>query len=391
MTIPIIVPDLGATGSDVLLSQWFVTEGEFVHEGDPLFSVETDKAVSNVEAYCDGFLKKIVVRAGETADIGATVAILEEDFAAAETPAAATVDVRAGRDGRQEPAASANASPKSRDGRLLISPRARRAASELGIIPSDVSGSGLKGEIHERDVISFASRVTGSSSPSKTYSGSADASLRPAGASQAGMFCGVLEVDLSDALDLLLKLSESSNESTEATLAIRSFLLSAAARALAKFPELNVRISGETVVPLDRRQFAIGLVSSKNLEHAVVEDLEQLSLGELIVKTGALRSGSNALEEPHGIGGSLAVYFPELFQLDWFLPAIPQGYPAVVGFGRIASRAVVRDGGITIRSIMPVTLAVDARVDRGVAGGAFLYEIKELLEKPYSLLMGSRN
>jgi pyruvate dehydrogenase E1 component alpha subunit len=74
----VIVPDLGATGRDVIVTEWLVQDGEFVKAGTPLFAVETDKAVHQVEAFRDGFVRRRLVAEGETVALGAPVAILSD-------------------------------------------------------------------------------------------------------------------------------------------------------------------------------------------------------------------------------------------------------------------------------------------------------------------------
>ncbi len=76
----IIVPDLGATGGNVVVTEWLVKEDQHVKAGTPLFSVETDKATHQVEAFRDGFVRRRLVAEGETVAIGDAVAILADSL-----------------------------------------------------------------------------------------------------------------------------------------------------------------------------------------------------------------------------------------------------------------------------------------------------------------------
>ena len=78
MIFEIIVPDLGATGSDVKIIGWLAEEGSFVKAGQPLFAVETDKATVEVEAFRDGYLRRILIAAGTEVELGTTVALIAD-------------------------------------------------------------------------------------------------------------------------------------------------------------------------------------------------------------------------------------------------------------------------------------------------------------------------
>ena len=67
----IVMPDMGATGEDIVVGQWLVTEGDYVKAGQPILNVETDKATTELEAFCEGYLRKILVKEGETVIIPA--------------------------------------------------------------------------------------------------------------------------------------------------------------------------------------------------------------------------------------------------------------------------------------------------------------------------------
>ena len=76
----IIVPDLGATGGNVVVTEWLVKDDQHVKAGTPLFSVETDKATHQVEAFRDGIVRRRLVAEGETVAIGDAVAILADSL-----------------------------------------------------------------------------------------------------------------------------------------------------------------------------------------------------------------------------------------------------------------------------------------------------------------------
>jgi pyruvate dehydrogenase E2 component (dihydrolipoamide acetyltransferase) len=148
--------------------EWIKREGDAVRRDDILFTVETDKAVMEVEAAADGFLRKILVPAGQTVPVLAAVALLTttagEDisgYRAAQAHAGEGVALPpvpwpagASQDG-QQPGTLPPEAPPQAPGRLFASPRARKAAREKGIDLSLLTGTGPGGRIVEHDILSF--------------------------------------------------------------------------------------------------------------------------------------------------------------------------------------------------------------------------------------------
>ena len=79
MRHPIVIPDLGATGGDVRIVSWTVKEGQTVKEGETLFTVETDKAITEIPAFRAGALVSISAAAGQSCAPGAVVAYLADE------------------------------------------------------------------------------------------------------------------------------------------------------------------------------------------------------------------------------------------------------------------------------------------------------------------------
>ena len=151
-----------------IFSEWLKPDGASVREGDELFTLESDKAVQGVPSLYDGILRIApdgpqpgdVVAVGRI--LGHILAIGEELRVASPTQDAPRTTVAA-----SNPVSASNPASTQRDpaanasharARLRISPRARRAARELGLDPSQLQGSGQGGRIVERDVRALASR-----------------------------------------------------------------------------------------------------------------------------------------------------------------------------------------------------------------------------------------
>lgn len=194
MSQDILMPRLSDTMEEGTISRWHKHQGDRVEKGDVLAEVETDKANMEVPAYSSGVLSSVVVKEGETAKIGAVIAVLGEtaedvqpanppdvpapaqrekaiadgvpageETAAAEPPAPAAAvgavtrigGAQAGEGGPRangevttEPAAAA-------PGRLFVTPIAKRLARERGIDLAQVQGSGPGGRVVREDIERF--------------------------------------------------------------------------------------------------------------------------------------------------------------------------------------------------------------------------------------------
>ncbi len=161
MATEVILPKLGQTMEEGTIVEWLKAEGEEVQRGEVLFTVESDKATLEAESPGRGYLRKILVPAGETVPVLTAVGIitrtLDEEIpglgeaaveaAAVPTPAAAGAPAAA-------PAEEEVTEP-GRDGRIFASPRARMRARENEVDLRLIKGTGPHGRIVERDVLAF--------------------------------------------------------------------------------------------------------------------------------------------------------------------------------------------------------------------------------------------
>lgn len=159
MISEVLLPVLGETVNECTIVEWYKAEGDPIARGEPLFSVESDKAVLDVEATAAGFLRRVLVPAGAKVPVLAVVALvtsradepIEGEWAAREHVRTEGAEVRA-----EVPAGPSAEAAAAAAGRLLASPRARRAAREKGVDLAGVTGSGPGGRIVERDVEAHA-------------------------------------------------------------------------------------------------------------------------------------------------------------------------------------------------------------------------------------------
>jgi pyruvate dehydrogenase E2 component (dihydrolipoamide acetyltransferase) len=167
MPIEVILPKLGQTMENGTIVEWVKQEGDPVKRGEVLFTVESDKAVLDVEAMANGFLRKILVREGQPVPVLTVVALMTRQ---ADEPLVPYEEVPAPVP-QAEPALGAAPAtepvPAATEGqtrhRIVASPRARKAARQQGVDLALLAGTGPGGRIVEQDVLSYVAlrpRVT---------------------------------------------------------------------------------------------------------------------------------------------------------------------------------------------------------------------------------------
>ena len=133
----VLVPPLGQTVDTLTLVSWYKREGDTVQHGEPLYSVETDKATLDVEAPATGVLRRVTANPGDVVKVLSAIAVIE-----AEDEVKAEVKI--------EPVSTLALTSTSR---LFVSPRARRLAEAEGVPLAEVRATGPQGAIIERDVL----------------------------------------------------------------------------------------------------------------------------------------------------------------------------------------------------------------------------------------------
>ena len=167
MAIEIVMPRLGWTMEVGSVAEWLKKDGDTVKQGDIIFTVESDKAVNEIESFESGVLHipPNSPALGESVPIGTVLAYLIQpgenvpsETSTQSSPAAPAMPSTPG--AMPESAAKDSHSVKdSRNGLPTISPRARRVAAELGIDWQPIAGTGRTGRIVERDVRAAAQQA----------------------------------------------------------------------------------------------------------------------------------------------------------------------------------------------------------------------------------------
>lgn len=389
MSHPLLMPKLGLTMTEGLLSEWLVTAGAQFKAGDVLFVVETDKVATEVEAQADGVLADIVVEPGQTVPVGAVVGNWAESAQEGLSVAA----------------------------RVLATPLARRLAANKGIALESVDGSGPGGRIKAADIEAASGRqapfvepaaeaapgpvVAASESRaasdaidlgerSKPDSVRATMARRLTEAKQAvPHFYMSIDVQASS----LLALRAQRNQLATAThLTLTHFLVAAVGRALRDIPQANRVWDDGEVVTFGSTDVGLAVNTERGLFVPVVRDAGNVSLEEVSRRTAHKVADARAgkLSPDDSTGGAIAVSNAGMYKVKYLTPIINPGQAMILGVGSI--NQVFRPDGQgkpVLCQELGLVLAADHRILDGVSGLDFLNCVAGYLEQPLKLLSGN--
>ena len=436
MPTEIRIPQLSLTMTEGRVSRWFKREGEHVTKGEPLFELETDKVVTDVNAPATGTLTGVGVADGDSAPVLAVVGFVVAAGESASTASIASIASIASvasiattapdavpSVARTDPPASSVLSVASEAGngqRLFISPRARKLAAAEGIALDSLRGTGPGGRVMEKDVVRAIDE--------RARETTTDAPLRPetppsalsaaSGAYSAVPLRGIratiaqrmkasqnvtaavtltAEVDVSEAAKLRQQANAEWARGGLGKLTYTDVVVKSVAKALREHPDLNSSlVSGESGDEVRRHDsvnvgVAVSLTDAggEGLIVPVVRAADTLSLLEVsrTVRDLSERARTGSLRPDEVSGGTFTVSNMGMLGVEVFTPIINWPECAILGVGRIADRAVVRDGVVVVRPTLWLSLSFDHRIVDGAPAAAFLSRIKDLLESPYLLFV----
>lgn len=400
MVTEVILPVLGETMNEGTIVEWLKKEGDPVERGDHLFTFESDKATLEVEAPAKGFLRQILVPAGQTVPVLTVVGLITS-----------TMDEPLKEEEQRGKGAgeSTSAPPlPSTPARLFASPRARRLAREKGVDLALVTGSGPDGRIVERDVETYLETLA-LAPPSVVP---APAPPTPVKAIEA-----IAEVPLSGVRAVIAQRMRESHQTTapvtltteaDATafvelrerlkaglaaelgfnIGYNDLLIKLVAHALRQFPYMNARLDGEVIRHLNEVHVALAVDTDRGLLVPVIRNAERKGVAEIAreVRELAERARTGKALPDELSGSTFTITNLGMHEIDAFTPIINLPETAILGVGRIKARPAVVEGKLCVRQTMWLSLTFDHRLVDGGPAARFLQRIKQLVEDPYLLL-----
>ncbi|MDH3275812.1 MAG: pyruvate dehydrogenase complex dihydrolipoamide acetyltransferase [Gammaproteobacteria bacterium] len=414
ISLPVLTADFeGGT-----IEEWHKEPGDAIEVGDVIAEVSTDKAVVELEAEHAGILGKILVPAGDDeVSVNTPIAVLLLDGETSEAlegfdpgadvvaDAAPGIPQAAAADVEQVKHVSTDT---DKGDRVFASPVAIRIAEQLGIDLATVEGSGPDGRIVLGDVEASAAQQGSAIKPAGAPAEQQTAvELPPPGTYEkmpADKIRSVIARRLGEAkreiphfyltidceLDKLLEARKGLNDSATDGLkvSVNDFLIKACALALRDVPMANTGWADDTLLKFTSVNVAVAVATPKGLITPVVFEADSKDLATISVelKELASRAKEGRLKPEEYKGGGFTLSNLGMYGVREFSAIInpPQSCILAVGVGE--KRAVVRDGGLAVATVMSCTLSVDHRAVDGALGAEFLQVVKRYIEEPESLL-----
>jgi pyruvate/2-oxoglutarate dehydrogenase complex dihydrolipoamide acyltransferase (E2) component len=367
------LPDLGEGLTEGEIARWLVQEGQEIAEDDPLVEVQTDKTTVEIPSPAAGKVARILVEEGKVVPVGTVLVVIGGNGAAApaedEQPRAEPAEQQAVADTAQGAVESGRRKGSDPTAGVRATPLVRKVAQQLGVELERVEGSGPNGRITEEDVRRAAGPTEGRREPLRgvrrliaEHMATAHREVPPVTWVEE---CDFGAVDLKRLVPTVLK---------------------ATAESLKEYPELNARLEGDEIVYLERYDLGFAVQTDQGLVVPVVRGVDSRSVEELDAEVRRLADDARAGRlKPEELRGSTftvtsAGKLAGLFQT----PIVNYPEVAILSIGRIADRAVVRQGEIVVRPIGHVALTFDHRVVDGARAAEFGLAVLRRLEQPPS-------
>jgi pyruvate dehydrogenase E2 component (dihydrolipoamide acetyltransferase) len=445
----IVMPRLSDTMEEGTILRWLVADGEHVRRGQELVEIETDKATMVYESDADGIVSTIA-QEGQTLAVGEPIARVGDragDGAvaapAAVSPAAVDQDGPAlggpaGMAGPRPATAPAQTRAGEAPGRVRASPLARRIARERGVDIAALRGSGPAGRIVKADVQALLDEApepvdepqaapAGASAraPATAPAPAAAPAPAPGGierevAAAKGQateveltrtqqtvarrmaeskatiphFALEVDVDMEECVSLRAELKRVA-PAGEGAPTYNDMVVKACALALRAHPRANSSYRDGRLTLYSRVNVGIAVATESDERHGgalvvpTVFDADRKALGEIARESRALaaRVRDGSITPPELSGATFTVSNLGMFGIDRFGAIINPPQAAILAVGAVTPNAVVREGGISVRHAMTLTLACDHRVLYGADAARLLAHVRDLLQRPAALAL----
>ena len=407
MATEITVPVLGESVTEGSIGEWLKQPGDAVAVDEPIVSLETDKVAVDVPSPVAGVLSEHRAAVGDTVEVGAVIAVIEEGASAG-----AAAPATAPKAETPAPAATAPAGNDevSLDASQTLSPAVRRAVLEHGVDPSTIKGTGKGGRITKEDVLE-AAKAKGDPAPAATPAPAASAAPAAAGRNEervkmtrmrqtiakrlkgaqdtAALLTTFNDVDMSAVIEARNKYKDLFAKKHDIRLGFMGFFAKAACLALKDVPSVNAYIEDDEIVYHDYVDISVAVSAPNGLVVPVVRDCDKKGFARIekdIADFGA-RARDGSLTMADMTGGTFTISNGGVFGSLMSTPIINPPQSAVLGLHRIEDRPVVVNGEIVIRPMMYIALSYDHRLIDGREAVTALKIIKEAIEDPTRMLI----
>lgn len=438
MATVIRMPEVLAGAAEAVISQWMIQEGQEVAVGDTLAEIETEKANVDYQAEEQGRLARVLIKPGETVEVGAPIAVFaaagdtDDDIEAAlaaaggaDAPAAAATQPAPTAEATPAPAAETHApssptpppapaeqSPVVQNGgRIYASPLVRKRARESGIDLSQVTGTGPGGRIVKKDLESFTpaapaapaapASTPATPAPAPAYSQAATGEAGYTDRPHTGMRRAIARrlteskttvphfyVTADCRVEKLLEARTQMNEATGVKVSVNDWVMKAVAKALMEVPDANVIWTDEALRFFNRADIAVAVAVEGGLLTPVLRGVESMSLTQINheVTRLATKAREGAISQAEIEGGSFSVSNLGMYGTDAFQAILNPPQSGILAVGAARDAVVVENGELVAGKVMTVNLSADHRAVDGALAAEWMKAFRHYIENPLALL-----
>jgi 2-oxoglutarate dehydrogenase E2 component (dihydrolipoamide succinyltransferase) len=404
--------------TEATIGEWLKQPGDAVGLDEPIASLETDKVAVEVPSPVAGVMGEHKVKVGDTVEVGAVIAIVEDETAAGEST---QVEPRERAKGERKQEAEIDGEleelPKDEEQHDLattLSPSVRRAVLEHGVDPTQIKGTGKDGRLTKEDVLAAAKAKKESPAPSVSKEAPAPS---PAPSSAAGerreervkmtrmrqtiarrlksaqedaaLLTTFNDVDMTAVIEAREAYKDLFAKKHGIKLGFMSFFAKASCLALKDIPAANAYLEGDEIVYHDYVDISVAVSAPNGLVVPVVRDADSKSFAriELDIADFGARAKDGTLKMEDMAGGTFTISNGGVFGSLMSTPIINPPQSAVLGLHRIEDRPVAVNGEVVIRPMMYIALSYDHRIIDGREAVTALKIIKEAIENPMRMLI----
>ena len=433
MAEKIKVPTLGESVTEATVSKWLKSQGEKVSADEPLVELETDKVNVEVPSPTSGTLGSIVVKEGETVNVGSLLGTVDSSSVGEEK------NINNNNDYNPPKKKENNNHPKifneektvktkkikskkiekptlhleDEEPLILeevheeplkktekkISPAARKMAIESKVDVTKVEGSGKNGIILKEDIMSLMGSKPAPSERKINYGPEERVKMTrlrltiakrlKEAQENAAMLTTFNEVDMSEVMSMRSAYKEDFQKKYGVKLGFMSFFVKACVIGLKNYPAINSEIQGEEIVYKNYYNISIAVGTDRGLVVPVLRETDEMSFADIEKNISELgqkaRDGKITIEDLQG--GTFTITNGGIYGSMLSTPILNPPQSAVLGMHNIIQRPVVIDGEVEVRPIMYLALSYDHRIVDGKEAVSFLKIVKESLEQPKRLFL----
>ncbi len=422
------LPDLGEGMQEAEIRHWLVKPGDSVKLDQPMVEVETDKAVVEIPSPVAARIADIRVPEGKVAKLGEVLVVFDIGTAKSTTKASEASPTTVSTSSAAPTQSSASATTRTR---VLAAPAVRKRAFELGIDLEQVPSSHPSGRVTMEDVQTYAERMKHAATAASPTPSTAPAATAPSnGATRTaptppigqetaptspveerqpltGLRRRIAErmerswrtiphasaFDEVDGTELiaLRQALKPVTEQRDVRLTYMPLLIKLLIPVLKEFPLFNASLDEEKREIVYKRSYHIGVAvdAPEGLLVPVLRNADQLTLIEVAKQLEHLIEAAQkrTLTMSEAGGSTFTLNNVGSFGGSSGAPIINYPESAILLVGRMQEKAIVRNGAVLVRPMLPLVMSFDHRLIDGALAGKFLARFKELVEHPQRLML----